>query len=61
MDEGLITAEQVAKMLGVSRTWVFARAKSGELPSYRLGKHVRFSREAITAWLADREQNQAAS
>lgn len=56
--EPLIKAEQVAEALGVSRTWVFDRAKAGRLPSYRLGKHVRFRMSEVQAWLAEHREGE---
>ena len=43
----LWTAAQVAAFLQVSRSWVYQRVASGELPSLRFGGHVRFEPDAI--------------
>ena len=45
-------ASWVAAFLGVSTDVVYAWAKSGELPSIRLGRILRFNPEAIRAWVA---------
>jgi len=37
----------VAKALKVSRSWVYARADSGELPSLRVGGLLRFDPAAV--------------
>lgn len=52
----LLTAEEVADRLGVSRSWVYAAVRSGEIPHLKLGRYVRFRPETIDAWLADIER-----
>ena len=34
--EPFMNADEVAEVLGMSRDWVYERAQSGELPSYKL-------------------------
>jgi excisionase family DNA binding protein len=48
--ESLWTANEVASYLRVSRSWVYHRAESGELPCLRVGGLVRFDPEAIRAF-----------
>lgn len=43
MEEDALRAEDVAAMLGVGRNAVYELAKSGELPSYRIGRKLRFT------------------
>jgi excisionase family DNA binding protein len=52
--EPLLTAQQVARLLGVPRTSVYGYARRGRdpLPAVRVGRHVRFQRTAIERWLA---------
>ena len=40
--EALWNAIEVAKYLSVSRSWVYQRSNSGELPCIRFMGHVRF-------------------
>jgi excisionase family DNA binding protein len=49
--EPFITARDVAKMLGVSRKWVYQSAHDGTLPSYRFGGAIRFRRSEIEEWV----------
>ncbi|NLJ41341.1 MAG: helix-turn-helix domain-containing protein [Clostridiales bacterium] len=42
-----LTAEEVAKMLGMSKRFVYELAQRGELPCKRFGRKVLFSRQAI--------------
>jgi excisionase family DNA binding protein len=46
-DATLWTAIDVAAFLRVSRSWVYHRAESGELPYLRVGGLLRFDPEAI--------------
>jgi excisionase family DNA binding protein len=43
----LWTWREVARALKVSRSWVYARAETGELPSLRVGGLLRFDPAAI--------------
>ena len=46
-------AEDIAKYLGVGKNAVYQLAKSGALPSYRIGRKMRFTREDADAFLAN--------
>ena len=53
MDD-LLRPTEVAKMLGVSRAWVYRAAKEERIPHLRLGGDdgpLRFECAAIEAWL----------
>ena len=43
----LWTWREVAKALKVSRSWVYAKAERGEVPSLRVGGLLRFDPEAV--------------
>jgi excisionase family DNA binding protein len=49
--EPLMTAEQVAAALGVSRKFVYARHRAGALRGYKLGPHYRFRLSDVQAFL----------
>ena len=48
----LMTAQETAKLLGVSRHRLYQMAKNGLIPSCRLGRQVKFDRTQIEEWLA---------
>lgn len=52
-------ANDVARFLKVSRSWVYHRAESGELPYLKIGALLRFDPQAIHAF-ARGESTQAA-
>jgi len=43
---------EAAKALGISRTKAYALTRSGELPSFRLGRAVRVPIAELRAWIA---------
>jgi excisionase family DNA binding protein len=50
----LLKPSEVARMLGVSRTWLYDAAKDGRVPCVRLGAPdgpVRFIERDLIAWL----------
>lgn len=50
-DEPLLTAAEVAALLAVSPNTVLDWAESGRLPSFKLGRAVRFQRSEVMEWL----------
>ncbi len=50
LNETLWDANDVAKFLKASRSWVYQRAESGLLPSLRIGGLLRFDPEAIRSY-----------
>jgi excisionase family DNA binding protein len=51
----LLTARQLADMLGLSPATVLRRWRTGELPGYRLASNVvRFDPDEIAQWLEAR-------
>ena len=52
----LLTAQDVAALLQVPASWVYAEARAGRIPHVILGRYRRFRREAIEDWLAAAER-----
>lgn len=57
----LLTAQDVAERLGVSKDWVWAQARAGAIPHIRLGRYRRFRAEAIEAWIVELESTSGAA
>lgn len=53
----VLTIEQLAELLQVDEKTVRSLATSGELPGRKLGRHWRFSRQAVLDWLATPSQS----
>lgn len=48
----LLTADDVAGILGVPKTFVYNLSRRGELPTVHVGdRYVRFRAEAIQQWI----------
>lgn len=54
--ERLLTADEVAEIVGLTVDYVWALCRSDEIPHIRFGRARRFRRAAILAWLEGREQ-----
>lgn len=52
----LLAVDDVAVLLGVPRTFVYALARRGDLPTVRVGgRYVRFRAQSIQEWIAGQE------
>ncbi len=60
MRDSLLTAEQVADLLGVPRSWVYEQSRRGTIPTVTLGRYRRYRREAIEEWLRAIEDSSGA-
>jgi predicted DNA-binding transcriptional regulator AlpA len=47
----LLTARDVAAMLGVTTDWVYAQSRGRRIPTITLGRYRRYRRRAILEWL----------
>ncbi len=57
MEPLLLKAGDVAKLLGLGRSKVFAMLAVGELPVIRIGRSVRVPRAALEHWIAEHTQD----
>ena len=60
LDTDLLKPTDVARRLGVSRSWVYDAAASGRIPCVRLGGPdgpLRFLPEDVEAWLEQARRN----
>ena len=55
MTGSLLTASEVAELLGVPKSWVYEQSRTGRIPTVALGRYRRYRREAIEAWLREIE------
>jgi excisionase family DNA binding protein len=54
-DDRLLTAEEVADLLGVHVSWVRSQTREGVIPSVPLGRWRRYRRSSVLAWLEQQE------
>lgn len=52
----LLTADEVADLMRVTRAWVYAQTRRDALPHLRLGRYVRYRRSAIETWMRQVER-----
>jgi excisionase family DNA binding protein len=57
----VLTVEQLAEFLQVDEKTVRSLAANGDLPGRKLGRHWRFSRQAVLEWLAIPERKRRAA
>jgi excisionase family DNA binding protein len=60
MGGSLMTAAEVAELLGVPITWVYEQSRRGAIPTVTLGRYRRYRREAIERWVEELEGYPAA-
>jgi excisionase family DNA binding protein len=51
VDDPLLTAGEVAALMRVTQSWVYAETRRNGLPHLRLGRYVRYRRSAIERWM----------
>ena len=54
--ESMMTARQVAELLGVHENWVYDQAANGELPSYKIGGTRRFDPDELRGWISEHRE-----
>ena len=52
----LLTAEEVAELLQVTKAWVYAETRAKRIPHVPLGRYVRYRRSAVLQWLGALER-----
>jgi excisionase family DNA binding protein len=57
----VLTVEQLAELLQVDEKTLRSLAAKGELPGRKVGRHWRFSRQAVLDWLATPERKRHAA
>ena len=62
-DDRLLTAREVAELLGFSSATVvnWAEAETGAIPCFRIGGRLRFRRTEVEAWLEERRRGAEAT
>lgn len=58
--DALMTAEDVARLLGVNVAWVYAQSRRRRIPTVTLGRYRRYRRSAIERWVAEIEDDPSA-
>jgi excisionase family DNA binding protein len=56
----LVTAREVADLLGVTTSRVYEQSRRGRIPTVTLGRYRRYRLEAIEAWIETLEAEDGA-
>jgi excisionase family DNA binding protein len=59
VSDRLLNASEVAEMLAVPERWVREHTRGGLVPHVRLGRYVRYRREAVLEWVSEQEDGGA--
>lgn len=60
-DRGLLSPAEVARLLGLSRAHVYTLAASGQLPSVKFGRAVRFDRRDVEEFVREHRRRAESS
>jgi excisionase family DNA binding protein len=52
----LLTADELAEILGVPTGWIYRQSRAGAIPTVKLGRYYRYRLEAIERWIVEREE-----
>ena len=50
----LLSIPEVCQALGMGKSWVYRRLKSGEIPSMKLGRNIKVNRQDLDEYLESR-------
>ena len=56
----LLSIPEVCQELGMGKSWVYRRLKSGEIPSIKLGHNIKVEREDLEQYLQSQRQQPSA-
>jgi predicted DNA-binding transcriptional regulator AlpA len=51
MEEALVDIKAVQKRYGLPLSWWYTSAENGTVPSYKLGKYVKFRLSEVETWI----------
>jgi len=56
LSEPLLDA-QAAALLSVRPSWIYEAVRTGRMPHLKIGRHVRFLRSDLEAWVVDQRRS----
>lgn len=51
----ILTVEQAASLLQISRASAYEAVRAGEIPSFRVGRSIRISKTQLLSWIANQQ------
>jgi excisionase family DNA binding protein len=61
MSDRLLTADDVAAMLGIGKDWIYSETRAGRIPCVKLGRYYRYRPESVQKWITANEQGSKAA
>jgi len=55
--DNVLTIEELSVYLKIPKSTLYKLVREGKVPSQKVGRHLRFHREAIDDWLIRRDAN----
>jgi excisionase family DNA binding protein len=55
----VLTIEELSEYLKISKSTLYKLAQEGKLPGQKVGRHWRFHREAVDAWLKNQPEERS--
>jgi excisionase family DNA binding protein len=55
----ILTVEEAAELLRIPRSSVYTLSQRGKLPAQKVGRHWRFHRPTLIAWIARRASSES--
>jgi excisionase family DNA binding protein len=55
----LLSIDELCEVLGMGRSWIYRRLKSGEIPSVKLGRSIKVKRQDLEEYLESRRYRPA--
>ena len=53
----VLNVDELAGYLDIPKSTVYKLAREGEIPARKVGRHWRFLKDAVDAWLANRGED----
>ncbi len=54
--EEVLTASEVAQLLGFHQVTLYSWARRGKIPNYKIGSAIRFRKSELERWLQERRR-----
>jgi len=55
MESDLLTANEVSEYLRIPQSTVYKLVQEGKIPGFKVGRHWRFRRAVVQAWIKEKE------
>jgi excisionase family DNA binding protein len=57
--DSVLTIEELSEYLKISKSTLYKLAQEGKLPGQKVGRHWRFHKEAVDAWLKNQPEERS--